>query len=148
MSSTAPGLQSTRLDRAQQRLALLNRKRDGLFRIDMLARSNCLFQRGLAVAGRCGIEENGISRVGQCGVEIGGPFRAETSGKRGEVVCVAAGQQKPRHDAFAADRKSAFVTDRHQRIGDVLCRGNAAGRAVDDDTDGSCCRDGHAGGVS
>jgi hypothetical protein len=102
----------------------------------MLAGGDGLLQRGRALLGRRGIEEERVAPVGQRRIEIGGPVRdVVRAGDRREASGVASDQQKAREQAIIANRQPALVPDRNERVGEVLRRADAPGRAVDNDAD-------------
>ena len=120
----------------QQGQALPGGRGQRLFAIDVLAGGDRLFQHGDASL-RCGrVEEDGVGGVRERGVEIGGPIR-ELVGARdgGKARGVAAREQQARNQSVIAMRKPALVDDRDQGVRQMLGRGDAAGRAVDNDAD-------------
>jgi hypothetical protein len=129
------------LEAALARL-LHQRKRAGrgrcerLFAIDVLAGGNRALQRSPALAGCSRIEENRMIAACKRGVEIGAPVGDVVRPRNGrEAFGIAADQEQSGQQAVIAEREAAFVDDREERIGEVLGRADAAGRAVDDDPD-------------
>ena len=101
----------------------------------MFAGRNRFFQHGLPLMGDGGIEKYAEACVRQGPIEIDSPFGAVSFGQGREPFGVAPGQHETRNDAVAADREPALITNRHERIGDMLGGADAAGGAVQNDAD-------------
>jgi hypothetical protein len=114
--------------------------RDRLFGIDVFAGRQRLGEDGDALLGRGRIEKDRPGRIRKRGIQIGGPFR-DAMGARdlGKTLAVAAHQQQARNQTVIPEREAAFIDDRDEGIGQMLSRADAAGRAIDDDSDRLRC---------
>jgi hypothetical protein len=102
----------------------------------VLAGRDCLFDRVNALAGRSRIEEDRMLLARKRRIEVGRPIRdIMHAGNGADAIGVTADQQQSRKPALLADGEATHADDRHQRIGKMLGRGDAAGRTVDDDAD-------------
>ena len=121
----------------QKRIRLLDGRRHRLFGIDVLVCGDSFFDDADAPLRRRGIKEDRIVGIGERSVEVGRPVGdAVRACDRRKALGVAPRKQKTRDDAIVAYRQTAFIADGDQGVGEMLGRGDTAGRAVDDDPDG------------
>ena len=128
------------LGELRKRDSLVERVRDRLFAIDVLAGVDRLRDEvGAHLRGR-GIEEDRVVRVLQRGRKIrGGARDAVLLAKRRDLLGVAADQDRVRHHAIAVrQRDAALLADRQDRAHEVLVQPHASGDAVHDDAEIAC----------
>ena len=102
----------------------------------MLIRGDRPLEQRDALRRRSGVEEHGIRRIRQGGIKIAAPVRdVVQAGDRGDTVRVAADEQQAWQHAAGINEETTLLDDRDQRVGEMLGRADAAGRAVDDDAD-------------
>ena len=137
MSCTTPCLMPAALALRTMADGLFEVGGDRLLAIDVLAGVDGLGEQRGAHLGGGGIEEDGVVLVGERLVEVGGAARdAVRLGERGELLLVAADQDRIGHDAVAVlERHAALRADGGDGADEVLVGPHAPGDAVHDDAE-------------